>query len=138
LKLKDFANEDENNAEEASSLMVDVNVNGRILKVPTLYGEHVSHMNSNNEEKSDERLFIMLRYAEYSVTSPLLLVSIFSLVVADGPLWAYHAALTGMIVCNLNGVLLHYFWACTSVKRGFFATFASFLHFDQWYIIFFL
>lgn len=51
---------------------------------------------------------IVVRYLEYAITSPLLLLAIFCLLVVDGPQWMYASCYWFMVACNVFGALLQY------------------------------
>jgi hypothetical protein len=48
------------------------------------------------------------RYLEYAVSSPLLLVALFSSSMTFAPVWKYQAMFMALFTCNLIGIGLHY------------------------------
>lgn len=54
-----------------------------------------------------KRLRIMLRYAEYSITAPLLFMAVLSLFVVGPPAWAFLGGYVGVFACNALGWPLH-------------------------------
>ena len=48
------------------------------------------------------------RYLEYTVSSPLLFVALFSSAMTFAPVWKYQAMFMAMFTCNLIGIALHY------------------------------
>jgi hypothetical protein len=104
--------------EDAERLMQFADEAGRVWHVPTktlrqrtlaagraLAGASDSPMAVN---RPYENLYgVVLRYAEYCVTAPLLLLAVVCLMVADGPAWLFLTAYWLLIVCNALGVVLH-------------------------------
>lgn len=54
-----------------------------------------------------QRLAVLLRYAEYTITASLLYVAVLSIFVVGPPSWAFIAGFTGIFACNASGLVLH-------------------------------
>lgn len=52
-------------------------------------------------------LGVVLRFAEYCITAPLLFLAVVCLLTVDGPAWLYLCGYWLLLVCNAFGVVLH-------------------------------
>lgn len=50
---------------------------------------------------------VVLRYAEYCITAPLLFLAVVCLLTADGPAWLFLSGYWLLVVCNALGIALH-------------------------------
>jgi len=50
---------------------------------------------------------VVLRFAEYCITAPLLFLAVVCLLTVDGPAWLYLCGYWLLLVCNALGVVLH-------------------------------
>jgi len=54
-----------------------------------------------------QRLAVLLRYAEYTISASLLYVAVLSIFVVGPPSWAFIAGFTGIFACNASALALH-------------------------------
>lgn len=57
-----------------------------------------------------------LRYIEYAITAPLLMLGTQSTIVMNGPIWALQVCYFSMLLCNVIGLAMHHTILC--VVRG--------------------
>lgn len=55
----------------------------------------------------ESEIGVVVRYAEYCITAPLLFLAVVCLLTVDGPAWLYLTGYWLLIVCNALGVVLH-------------------------------
>ena len=90
---------------------------GRVWKVPTrvaalryrgLATKKEEKPGLSDAEKEYESIYgVVVRYAEYCVTAPLLFLAVVSLLVVDAPGWLFLTGFWLVLVCNALGVALH-------------------------------
>ena len=50
---------------------------------------------------------VILRYAEYCITAPLLFLAVVCLLVTDAPAWLFLTGYWLLVTCNAIGIALH-------------------------------
>ena len=59
-------------------------------------------------DKEYERVWgVVVRYAEYCITAPLLFLAVTCLMVVDAPAWLFLTGYWLLVVCNAVGIALH-------------------------------
>ena len=60
----------------------------------------------------------VVRFLEYMVTAPLLMVCLYIFIGGSGLVWTYQAVFMALCICNTMGVPLHYVVASLATYRG--------------------
>jgi hypothetical protein len=69
-----------------------------------------------NEAIETDHFGAIPRYLEYTVSSPLLLIALFSSSMSFAPVWKYQALFIALFTCNAIGIVLHY--AIIKIQTG--------------------
>jgi hypothetical protein len=98
-------------------LSVHTDAFGRFWKVPHILKKHILEVGEGEyqlldppqqlDSKTENSMGVILRYAEYCVTAPLLFLAVASLLIVDGPAWLFLTGFWLLVVCNALGIALH-------------------------------
>ena len=90
------------------------------------------HEPSYNQVLEKPGFGAIIRYLEYCITAPLLLVALFSNSVPYAETWKYQAQFAALFACNLIGVGLHFAMVSITEESGRMFKAANYLFFAAW------
>jgi hypothetical protein len=75
---------------------------------------------------------IIIRYCEYAITAPLLMMGTIAVCTTYAPIWALQVAFVGTMLCNVMGIFAHAIFDANPVAAGIFQQAAWFYFASAW------